>query len=175
MNENTKIIDNKELNKNLILYFDEEAIRIKKKIKFITIFQILLGTLIFLLNLAIVGLAIYALVLGQIKLAESKGNINLYNAFKSSITTSIIVAFFTLLLFMFVVAQSIYKILSKTYTYKRIYKSLEYIKNLYIYDKNFTERDYEENLKQIIKIIDISASEKLKKAFLKTLQGENND
>ncbi|TPR53377.1 hypothetical protein [Metamycoplasma neophronis] len=166
--------NNHAINENLVAYFDSETRRLNKKNNVITFFQITLGILIIILNLLIIALAGYALYLGKLKFDEEVVK-DPNSKLASSISISIIVAFFTILSFVLVITQSIYKLFAKTAAYKRIFKSMDYVENIYIYDEKFTAADYERNIAEIEKLKIINPKHKIKEALMKTLRGESDD
>ncbi|WP_369085981.1 hypothetical protein AB5V95_00670 [Metamycoplasma spumans] len=174
MNDNKKVDKRHQVNENLISYFDQEINKIKKRNSTITFFQIIFGILIIIFNLAIIALAGYALYLGKIKY-DSEINSNPNSKLARSIVISIIVAFFTIFLFMMVITQSIYKIFAKTSIYKRIYKSIDYLEKIYVNDDKFTTKDYIKNVEQVELMKNYKPKQKLKDVILKSLKGEKDD
>ncbi|MBN0919038.1 hypothetical protein [[Mycoplasma] gypis] len=125
-------MEKKELNEKLIEYFDAESKKVSKKIKIDVFFQSLFDAIIILINLSIIGIASYAIHLGRQRIESLKEAGQFSEKINEPIVLTITVAVFTILIFIFAIIQSIYKSFAKTYTYKKMYESLEYISKIFI-------------------------------------------
>ncbi|MGX9358580.1 hypothetical protein ACWXVL_02295 [Mycoplasma sp. 128] len=157
-----------EINEKLIAYFDSEIKQISKRIKFQSFFQSFFNFLIILINLTIIAICSFAIYKGQQILKTNK-------AAEVNVTISIIVASFTILIFILAIVQSIYKTYAKTYTYKKMYESIEFMKNVYIYDANFEQKQYQYNIEEIMALEKNKSNERVKNIVIKTLRGEKGE
>ncbi len=92
----------------------------KKKMRTSSIFSLLVSCLVMLLNLTIIGLAIWALVVLIQEIIKGEENVNI-------IILPTIVALFTILLFVFSILTMIYKVRNKSHFFRTILEEYQYL------------------------------------------------
>ena len=85
-----------------------------------SIFSLLVSCLVMLLNLTIIGLAIWALVVLIQEIIKGEENVNI-------IILPTIVALFTILLFVFSILTMIYKVRNKSHFFRTILEEYQYL------------------------------------------------
>ncbi|QJG67247.1 hypothetical protein [Mycoplasma phocoenae] len=161
--------ENQHVNKRLMIYMDKTCNKLAKKIKIETLLQRIISISVILLNLTIIGLSSYAIHLGVKyikKYPESTEN-NMY--------LTISVAVCTIFLFVMAIVMAIIKATSRTLSYKRVYRLLDYLHTLYINDESMTDEIFEYNIQQIIKIASPKAKANLKNVMFNVLSGKEDE
>ncbi|WP_027120507.1 hypothetical protein [Mycoplasmopsis lipofaciens] len=159
----------KKQNNILLNYLDKTSKKLSKKIRVETVLQIIFTTMVILLNISIIVLSSIAIKLGvnEIKKGVSSNQQNIY--------ITVAVAAFTIALFVLAIIQSIFKSKAKTYNYKKMFESIQYVTTLYVNDADFNEDKYKQNMDEIEKIGMNKPNQKIKDIILNILSEGNKN